>query len=44
MLVLKPEDTRIKNATILLRFLLKQDSISRVELSRQFEALTTVKA
>jgi predicted NBD/HSP70 family sugar kinase len=34
MLVLKPEDTRIKNATILLRLLLKQDSISRVELSR----------
>ena len=34
MLVLKPEDTRIKNATILLHLLLKQDSISRVELSR----------
>jgi len=34
MLVLKPKDTRIKNATILLRLLLKQDSISRVELSR----------
>jgi len=29
MLVLKPEDTRIKSAAILLRFLLKQDSISR---------------
>jgi predicted NBD/HSP70 family sugar kinase len=34
MLVLKPADTRIKNATTLLRLLLKQDSISRVELSR----------
>ena len=34
MLVLKPEDTRNKNATTLLRLLLKQDSISRVELSR----------
>ena len=34
MLVLKPEDTRIKNATTLLNLLLKQDSISRVELSR----------
>jgi predicted NBD/HSP70 family sugar kinase len=34
MLVLKPEDTRIKNATTLLRLLLKKDSISRVELSR----------
>jgi len=34
MLVLKPEDARIKNATTLLRLLLKQDSISRVELSR----------
>jgi len=34
MIVLKPEDTRIKNATTLLRLLLKQDSISRVELSR----------
>ena len=34
MLVLKPEDTRIKNATTLLRLLLKQDSISRVELWR----------
>ena len=34
MLVLKPEDTRIKNATTLLRLLLKQDSISRVDLSR----------
>jgi len=29
MLVLKPDDTRIKNATILLRLLLKQDSISK---------------
>ncbi|PKP61590.1 hypothetical protein CVT91_02670 [Candidatus Atribacteria bacterium HGW-Atribacteria-1] len=34
MSVLKPEDTRIKNATTLLHLLLKQDSISRVELSR----------
>jgi len=34
MLVLKPEDTRNKNATTLLRLLLKQDSISRVKLSR----------
>jgi len=34
MLALKPEDTRIKNATTLLRLLLKQDSISRVDLSR----------
>jgi len=34
MLVLKPVDTRNKNATTLLRLLLKQDSISRVELSR----------
>ncbi len=34
MLVLKPEDTRIKNAITLLHILLKQDSISRVELSR----------
>jgi len=34
MLVLKPADTRNKNATTLLRLLLKQDSISRVELSR----------
>lgn len=34
MLVLKPEDTRNKNATTLLHLLLKQDSISRVELSR----------
>ena len=34
MIVLKPEDTRIKNATTLLRLLLKQDSISRVDLLR----------
>ena len=34
MLVLKPEDTHIKNVTILLLLLSKQDSISRVELSR----------
>ncbi len=34
MLVLKPSDTRNKNATTLLRLLLKQDSISRVDLSR----------
>ena len=34
MLVLKPADTRNKNATTLLRLLFKQDSISRVELSR----------
>jgi len=34
MLVLKPKDARIKNTTTLLHLLLKQDSISRVELSR----------
>jgi len=34
MLVLKPEDTRKKNATTLLHLLLKEDGISRVELSR----------
>jgi len=34
MLVLNPEDTRIKNATILLRLLLKQDSISGQEIVR----------
>lgn len=34
MLVLKPEDTRIKNAITLLRILLKNEGISRVELSR----------
>ena len=34
MLVLKPVDTRNKNTTTLLRLLLKQDSISRVDLSR----------
>ena len=34
MLVIKPADTRNKNATTLLRLLLKQDSISRVDLSR----------
>ncbi len=34
MLVLKPVDARNKNATTLLRLLLKQDSISRVDLSR----------
>jgi len=34
MLVLKPVDTRNKNATTLLHLLLKQDSISRVDLSR----------
>jgi len=34
MLVLKPADTRNKNATTLLHLLLKQDSISRVDLSR----------
>ncbi|KPJ55649.1 MAG: hypothetical protein AMJ42_06475 [Deltaproteobacteria bacterium DG_8] len=34
MLVLKPEDARIKNATVLLHLLLKQDGISRVKLSR----------
>ncbi len=34
MLVIKPADTRNKNATTLLRLLLKQDSISRVALSR----------
>ncbi len=41
MLALKPEDTRIKNATTLLRLLLKQDSISRVELSRITELTKT---
>ena len=34
MLVLKPADTRNKNATTLLLLLLKQDSISRVDLSK----------
>lgn len=34
MLVLKPEDARIKNAITLLHILLKKDGISRVELSR----------
>lgn len=34
MLILKPKDTRIKNAITLLHILLKQDGISRVELSR----------
>ena len=34
MLVLKPEDTRIKNAITLLHLLLREDGISRVELSR----------
>ncbi len=34
MLVLKPEDTRIKNAITLLHLLLKKEGISRVELSR----------
>jgi len=34
MLVLKPEDTRKKNAITLLHLLLKEDGISRVELSR----------
>ena len=34
MLVLKPEDTRIKNAKNLLHLLLKNNGISRVDLSR----------
>jgi len=34
MLALKPEDTRIKNAITLLRLLMKDEGISRVELSR----------
>lgn len=34
MLVLKPESTRKKNANTLLHILLKEDGISRVELSR----------
>lgn len=34
MLVFKPEDTRIKNAITLLHLLLREDGISRVELSR----------
>jgi predicted NBD/HSP70 family sugar kinase len=34
MLVLKPEGTRKKNANTLLHILLKEDGISRVELSR----------
>jgi len=34
MIVLKPEDTRKKNAITLLHLLLKEDGISRVELSR----------
>jgi len=33
-LILKPEDTRIKNATTLLHFLLKNGGLSRVDLSR----------
>lgn len=41
MLVLKPADTRNKNATTLLRFLLKLDSISRVDLSRMTELTKT---
>jgi predicted NBD/HSP70 family sugar kinase len=34
VLVLKPEDTRIKNTTTLLQLILKNNDISRVELSR----------
>ena len=34
MLILKPADTRNKNATTLLRLLLKQGGLSRVDLSR----------
>jgi hypothetical protein len=34
MIVLKPEDTRIKNATTLLHLLLKQGGLSMVDLSR----------
>ncbi len=34
MLVLKPEDARIKNAVTLLHLLLRKEGISRVELSR----------
>ncbi|GAF71849.1 unnamed protein product [marine sediment metagenome] len=34
MIVLKPEDTKIKNATTLLHLLFKQGCLSRVELSR----------
>lgn len=34
MIVLKPEDTRIKNATTILHLLLKQGGLSRVDLSR----------
>ena len=34
MIVLKPEDTKIKNATTLLHLLLKQGCLSRAELSR----------
>jgi len=34
MLVLKPENTRNKNATTILHLLMKKDSISRVDLSR----------
>lgn len=34
MLILKPEDARIKNSTTILNILMKKDSIPRVELSR----------
>jgi len=34
MLILKPEDTRSKNAITILHLLMKKDSISRVDLSR----------
>ena len=34
MIVLKPEDTRIKNTTTLLHLLLKKGGLSRVALSR----------
>lgn len=45
MLVLKPEGTRKKNANTLLHILLKEDGISRVELSRMTSLTkTTVSA
>lgn len=45
MLVLKPESTRKKNANTLLHILLKEDGISRVELSRMTSLTkTTVSA
>jgi len=45
MLILKPESTRKKNANTLLHILMKEDGISRVELSRMTSLTkTTVSA